>query len=151
MSPMKMFNLGSFFIDKYIKLKVLRMAKILFKGYSTIDKKIGSTQLFDLNLAKQDLMNHFYTRRGERVMEPTFGSLIPTLLFNPINNDMDDIILQDAESIIDTDPRFELVTADTTINADANSITLNLLLNYTPDDKQVTMELQFDARAEEAV
>ena len=44
------------------------MATILFKGYSSVDKKIGSTQLFDLNLAKQDLKNHFYTRQGERVM-----------------------------------------------------------------------------------
>ena len=127
------------------------MATILFKGYSSVDKKIGSTQLFDLNLAKQDLMNHFYTRRGERLMEPTFGSIIPTLLFNPIGNETEDIIVQDAQEIVDSDPRFKLVTANSSVNADGNAITLNLLLDYVPDNKQVTMELQFDARAEEAI
>jgi phage baseplate assembly protein W len=127
------------------------MAKILFKGYSSVGKKIGSTQLFDLNLAKQDLMNHFYTRRGERLMEPTFGSIIPTLLFNPISNETEDVIVQDAQEIVDSDPRFKLVTANSSVNADGNAITLNLLLDYVPDNKQVTMELQFDARAEEAI
>ena len=127
------------------------MAKILFKGYSSVGKKIGSTQLFDLNLAKQDLMNHFYTRRGERLMEPTFGSIIPTLLFNPISNETEDLIVQDAQEIVDLDPRFTLVTANSSVNADGNAITLNLLLDYVPDNKQVTMELQFDARAEEAI
>ena len=102
------------------------MAKILFKGYSSVGKKIGSTQLFDLNLAKQDLMNHFYTRRGERLMEPTFGSIIPTLLFNPISNETEDLIVQDAQEIVDLDPRFTLVTANSSVNADGNAITLNL-------------------------
>ena len=43
------------------------MATILFKGYSSVDKKIGSTQLFDLNLAKQDL-NGFEPNRAYKIL-----------------------------------------------------------------------------------
>lgn len=126
------------------------MATILFKGYSSVDKKIGSTQLFDLNLAKQDLKNHFYTRQGERVMDPGFGSIIPSLLFNPMNDNLADEIIDDAKRIVTTDTRFELVTLDHNINYDGNSITLNLMLHYKPENKQTAMEIQFDINADEA-
>ena len=126
------------------------MATILFKGYSSVDKKIGSTQLFDLNLAKQDLKNHFYTRQGERLMDPGFGSIIPSLLFNPINDNLADEILEDAKRIVTTDSRFELVTLDHNINYDGNLITLNLMLHYKPENKQTAMEIQFDINADEA-
>ena len=126
------------------------MATILFKGYSSVNKKIGSTQLFDLNLAKQDLKNHFYTRQGERVMDPGFGSIIPSLLFNPMNDSLADEILDDAKRIVTTDSRFDLVTLDHNINYDANSITLNLMLHYKPENKQTAMEIQFDINADEA-
>ena len=126
------------------------MATILFKGYSSVDKKIGSTQLFDLNLAKQDLKNHFYTRQGERLMDPGFGSIIPSLLFNPMNDNLADEILEDAKRIVTTDSRFELVTLDHNINYDGNLITLNLMLHYKPENKQTAMEIQFDINADEA-
>jgi len=126
------------------------MATILFKGYSSVDKKIGSTQLFDLNLAKQDLKNHFYTRQGERLMDPGFGSIIPSLLFNPMNDSLADEILDDAKRIVTTDSRFELVTLDHKINYDGNAITLNLMLHYKPENKQTAMEIQFDINADEA-
>ena len=126
------------------------MATILFKGYSSVDKKIGSTQLFDLNLAKQDLKNHFYTRQGERVMDPGFGRIITSLLFNPMNDNLADEIIDDAKRIVTTDTRFELVTLDHNINYDGNSITLNLMLHYKPENKQTAMEIQFDINADEA-
>ena len=126
------------------------MATILFKGYSSVDKKIGSTQLIDLNLAKQDLKNHFYTRQGERLMDPNFGSIIPSLLFNPMNDSLADEIFDDAKRIVTSDPRFELVTLDHDINHDANLITLNLTLHYKPENKQTAMEIQFDINADEA-
>ena len=38
-----------------------------YKGFSTL-AGVKSNQLYDLDLIKQDLINHFYTRKGERVI-----------------------------------------------------------------------------------
>ena len=40
---------------------------------------IGDLKKFsitDIELIKQDLFNHFYTRQGERLMNPTYGTII---------------------------------------------------------------------------
>ena len=50
-----------------------------YKGFSTV-AGVKSNQLYDLDIIKQDLINHFYTRKGERVMNPDFGSIIWDLL-----------------------------------------------------------------------
>ena len=59
---------------------------VTYIGYSTIDQISGSKTLVDVELAKRDLLNHFYTRRGERVGNPTFGSILPELVFEPLDN-----------------------------------------------------------------
>ena len=55
----------------------------LFKGFSTVDKVRAPYTLTDADLVKRDLLNHFYTRIGERVMRPTFGSVIWDYLMEP--------------------------------------------------------------------
>ena len=54
---------------------------VTYIGYSTIDSINGSKTLVDAELAKRDLLNNFYTRRGERVQNPLFGSILPDLVF----------------------------------------------------------------------
>ena len=61
------------------------MAKTLFKGFSTVQGP-KTRKLHDIELAKQDLKNHFHTKRGERVMKPSFGSMIWQLMFEPWND-----------------------------------------------------------------
>ncbi len=52
-----------------------------FIGYSSVDRKFGNFTLKDVELAKRDLLNHFYTRKGERLGEPEFGSIIQDMVF----------------------------------------------------------------------
>ena len=56
---------------------------VLFKGFSTVDKNRAPYTLTDTNLIKRDLLNHFYTKKGERVMRPNFGSIIWDMLMEP--------------------------------------------------------------------
>ena len=42
-----------------------------YKGFSTVAGG-KSNQLYDLDLIKQDLINHFYTRKGERAYKTKF-------------------------------------------------------------------------------
>ena len=44
-------------------------------GYSTVDPSLPNTKLYDFDLIKQDILNQFNTRKGERVMNPGFGTI----------------------------------------------------------------------------
>ena len=53
-----------------------------FVGYTTVDQPLIAKVLTDKDLAIQDLKNNFFTRRGERLMDPDFGSIIPEMILN---------------------------------------------------------------------
>lgn len=63
----------------------------------------------DIDLIKRDLLNHFMTRMGERVMRPNFGSLIWDLLDEQLTSDVRQQIINDAIRICQSDPRVKLI------------------------------------------
>ena len=71
----------------------------IFKGFSTVNKVKAPYTLTDMALVKQDLLNEFNTRKGERVMRPNFGSIIWDLLMNPDDSFTTDEIKLDIERI----------------------------------------------------
>jgi len=77
---------------------------VTYIGYSTIDKNTINTVLTDKDLALRDLMNHFYTRRGERVMNPEFGSILHELVFDPLDARTEMLVGNDVEKIINIVP-----------------------------------------------
>tara|TARA_R110001592_G_scaffold55663_4_gene169957 strand:- start:687 stop:1061 length:375 start_codon:yes stop_codon:yes gene_type:complete len=87
----------------------------LFKGFSTVDKVRAPYTLTDADLVKRDLLNHFYTRIGERIMRPTFGSVIWDYLMEPEDPDTQEIIKDDIERIVASDPRVEFQETNLTI------------------------------------
>ena len=87
----------------------------LFKGFSTVDKVRAPYTLTDADLVKRDLLNHFYTRIGERVMRPTFGSVIWDYLMEPEDPETQEIIKEDIERIVRSDPRVEFQEVNLTI------------------------------------
>ena len=82
---------------------------VTYIGYSTIDSISGSKTLTDSDLAKRDLLNHFYTRRGERVGNPTFGSILPDLVFEPLDAITERQALDDVNTIVNNDPRWNVL------------------------------------------
>lgn len=81
-----------------------------FKGFSTINKVKAPYTLTDAELIKRDLLNELYTRKGERVMRPDFGSIVWDILMDPSTLDLDNQIKQDITAIVDRDPRTELLS-----------------------------------------
>ena len=75
----------------------------LYKGFSTINrsKKFRAT---DVDLVKQDLMNHFSVRKGEKLMQPGFGTIIWDLLFEPLTEETKNIIKNKIPVPIITNP-----------------------------------------------
>lgn len=103
-----------------------------FKGFSTVGKQFGNFKLYDIELAKRDLLNELYTRKGERIMSPEFGSIIWDLLFDPMSVETNELIEQDMQRILTKDPRLELRQLSITENVDTQLITVAIILNYVP-------------------
>ena len=55
------------------------------------------------------MLNHFYTRRGERVGNPTFGSILPDLVFDPLDGTTERLALDDVNVIVNNDPRWNVL------------------------------------------
>lgn len=121
---------------------------VKFIGFSSYNHRIGSTTLEDIDLAKRDLFNHFHTRRGERLGEPEFGTIIPELLFEPFDLRVTDLIDEDIRTIVNTDPRWTMVDYDID-DSRQHSVTVNLRLRYEPDQSVQVLILTY--RAEEEI
>ena len=122
---------------------------VSFIGFSTHDRKIGSATLQDKELAIRDLQNHFYTRRGERLGEPSFGSIIPQLLFDPLDQRTIDLIEEDMVNIIETDRRWQF--QDYQIIEGDHTVTLTVQLIYVPDLTQEELLLEYERQENEVV
>jgi len=107
------------------------MASGLYKGYSSFEYEKNKTfSLTDLELVKMDLLNHIFTRRGERVMMPTFGTRIPDLAFEPLDEITIGILREDLETVINFDPRVELLQLEIVPDEDRNTVVASARLLY---------------------
>lgn len=116
----------------------------LFIGYSSVDVNIKQTQWTDLDLIKRDLINHLYTRKGERVMRPDFGSQIWDLLFEPLTVDVVSAIVDDATQIVQLDNRVQLQSINL-VELD-HGIQLQMNLYYAPLNIVEAFSVDFDRR-----
>ena len=114
----------------------------MYKGFSSVNTTTENFNLYDFELIKQDILNHFNTRQGERLMNPRFGTLIWDLLFEPLTPEIKDLILQNVNEIINYDPR---VKAESVIVTSYNQgIQIQCTLTYVPYNIQQTLQLNFD-------
>lgn len=113
-----------------------------FKGYSTVDKTWGNFKLYDINLAKRDLLNEFYTRKGERLMSPQFGSIVWDLLFDPLTDEVLEAIREDCLRIVNKDPRLNLLNIE--ISDNEHTIIVSIILKYVPTATETELVAVFN-------
>lgn len=77
----------------------------IYKGFSTVSDTFGNFSLYDIDLIKQDLLNQFNIRKGERVMLPEFGTIVWGALFEPLTDELKFTLAKDIERIINSEPR----------------------------------------------
>lgn len=103
----------------------------LYKGYSSYEFERKKTfELTDIELVKIDLLNHIFTRRGSRVMMPTFGSSVPDIVFEPLDIFTTDTLEDELRRVIAFDPRVRLLSFDLESNPDNHTIRVNIRLFY---------------------
>jgi phage baseplate assembly protein W len=112
-----------------------------FAGFST---RNGSERLYDIELIKQDLLNHFHTRRGELDWDPEYGSIIPDILFENQNNTSRNLLEEEVRRIISSDPRIAL--QELTITEIDHGYQVNAYVNYLGRNPAILMQIEFDNR-----
>jgi phage baseplate assembly protein W len=114
----------------------------MYRGFSTVNTTTQNFTLYDFELIKQDLLNHFYIRQGERLMNPTFGTIIWDLLFEPLTPQVKELILQNVNQIVNYDPRVQ--ASEVIITGYDTGIQIQCTLTYKPYNLSEKLQLNFD-------
>ena len=112
---------------------------VTFKGFSSrADKK--NFKLYDFEVAKQDLINRLSIRKGERVENPEFGTIIYDAIFEPFTEQLKDAIVEDVTANLNADPR--IATEEILVTEADKGIAIQATINYVP--LNITEKLRFN-------
>ena len=119
--------------------KGLSNRSITFKGFSSrADKQ--NFKLYDFEVAKQGLINRLSVRKGERVENPDFGTIIYDAIFEPFTEALKDAIIEDITANLNADPR--LATENIIVSEAEQGISIEATITYVP--LNITEKLQFN-------
>lgn len=115
-----------------------------YRGFSTVNSDVNSSALYDLELIKQDLINHFHIRKGEKLENPNFGTIIWHLLYDPLTEQLKRLIVKDVTDIVNNDPRTQVIR--TIVTQKDQAIQIEVTLKYLPYNIQESIQLSFDRK-----
>ena len=112
---------------------------VTFKGFSSrADKR--NFKLYDFEVAKQDLINRLSVRKGERVENPEFGTIIYDAIFEPFTDALKDAIVEDITANLNADPR--IATEEILVTEADKGIAIQATITYVP--LNITEKLRFN-------
>lgn len=115
----------------------------LFSGFSS--ENYNKEVLYDVELISRDLQNHFYTKRGERVMNPEFGTIIWDMVFEPYSDYVQSVVREDVIRVIESEPRVDL--RELTVSNFDHGIIIEATIYYVPFQALGNFSFAFDQRA----
>ncbi len=119
-------------------------SNITFKGFSSkADKQ--NFKLYDFEVAKQGLINRLSVRKGERVENPEFGTIIYDCIFEPFTDDLKEAIVEDVTQNLNADPRIS--TSDILVSEADKGIAIQATIRYVPLDITEKLRFNFDENA----
>lgn len=113
-----------------------------YRGISTVNPDNNGWTLYDIALIKQDLINHFHIRQGEKLSDPEFGTIIWDILFEPLTDDIKNAIIDNVTKIASSDPR--LTVNNITVDQYESGIQVELSLLYLPYNISEQLRFEFD-------
>lgn len=113
-----------------------------YRGISSIGENSKEIKLYDLGLIRQDILNHFHIRLGEKLENPTFGTIIWDVLYEPFTDSLKQAIVDNVTTIINYDPRVrvEKIQVDTY----ESGIQIQCDLTYLDYSISEFLQLRFD-------
>lgn len=118
------------------------VSKVYYSGFSSKAFLANrSFKITNIDAVKQDLLNHIWTIKGERINMPTFGTRIPTLAFEPNDEQTRQILEDDLREVINADPRVSLIDFKILQLPAANAIIAAVDLYFIELDVQSTLDI----------
>ena len=115
--------------------------EVTFKGFSSkADQQ--NFKVYDFECVKQDLINRLSVRKGERVENPEFGTIIYDCLFEPFTETLRDQILEDITANLNADPRIS--TEEILVTEADHGIAIQATIKYMPLDITEKLVFKFD-------
>jgi len=112
---------------------------VTFKGFSSrADRQ--NFKLYDFEVATQDLINRLSVRKGERVENPEFGTIIYDAIFEPFTEQLKDAIVDDITANLNADPRIS--TEEILVTEADKGIAIQATITYVP--LNITEKLRFN-------
>jgi phage baseplate assembly protein W len=112
-----------------------------FKGFSS-QATNTNYKLYDFELVKQNLLNRLSIRKGERVENPEFGTIIYDVLFEPLTEDLRQAIADDITRNLNADPRIN--TEEIIVSEEDHGISIQATISYLPYNITEKLQLDFD-------
>jgi phage baseplate assembly protein W len=113
----------------------------VFKGFSSRAEQ-NNYKLYDFALIKQDLINRLSVRKGERIENPEFGTIIYDVLFEPLTDALKEAVADDITANLNADPR--LVTEDIVVSEFDHGISVQATIKYVPYNVVEKLTFSFD-------
>lgn len=117
------------------------MPKNIYRGFSTYNR-VKKFRVNDFDLVRQDLFNHFNVRKGEKLMNPNFGTVIWNMLFEPLTTDTKKAMIEDVRRIVNYDPR--IATQNVILTEFDRGIQIEIELTYLTNNQNDRLVFQFD-------
>ena len=100
---------------------------------------------YDFECAKQDLINRLSVRKGERLENPEFGTIIYDALFEPLTDALKESIVEDVTQNLNADPRIS--TEEITLTEADKGIAIQATITYVPLNITEKLRFSFDENA----
>jgi len=113
----------------------------VFKGFSS-RAELTNFKLYDFDLIKQDLINRLSVRKGERVENPEFGTIIYDVLFEPLTEAVKQAVADDIALNLNADPRIS--TKEIVVTESEKGISVQATIVYVPYNITEKLVLSFD-------
>jgi len=113
-----------------------------YVGFSTVNRDFDSNTLYDYELARTDLLNAFYIKKGEKLELPDYGTIVWDLLFEPLTSDLSKAVEEDVIEIVGRDPRWRLDTLQ--IQQQEYGLNIALDITYIPYNIGESLSLAFN-------
>ena len=113
-----------------------------YVGFSTVNRDFDSNVLYDYDLARTDLFNHFHIKKGEKLENPNFGTIIWDLLFENFSPELSKAVEDDVVEIVEYDPRWRLDTLQ--VESEEHGLNINIEITYTPYNISENLNLLFN-------
>jgi phage baseplate assembly protein W len=119
-------------------------SSVTFKGFSSRAER-QNFKIYDFECAKQDLINRLSVRKGERVENPEFGTIIYDVLFEPLTDALKEQITNDITENLNADPR--IATEEILVSEADKGIAIQATIKYVPLNIVEKLKFDFDENA----